>query len=143
MSLLTLVQIRRTKTKVKAKMKNLFKRPMKASLNQQGQGYSKYFKFRLSRRFNFHLHFIHLAKIVGCVNYAQNTGRFKAVKLHQHPNLLFSKHADSLKRKAAEKKIQIQAMIAKWASTKKKPGQEKKEDQTRRVNKYFLKRPIL
>ena len=40
--------------------------------------------------------------------------RFKAVKLHEHPNRLFSKDADSLKHKAAEKKkIEIQAMIAK------------------------------
>ena len=30
--------------------------------------------------------------------------RFEAVKLHVHPNRVFSKHADSLKHKAAEKK---------------------------------------
>lgn len=53
-------------------MKNLFKHPMKTGLNQAEQRYFKYVKFRLSWRFHFHLHFIYLAKNVGCVSYAQN-----------------------------------------------------------------------
>ena len=72
---LTLVQIRRMKTKVKTKTKNLLKQPMKTGFNQQEQHYSKYIKFRLSGRFHFHFHFIHLAKMVGCVSYTQNTGK--------------------------------------------------------------------
>ena len=40
--------------------------------------------------------------------------RSKAVKLHELPNWVFSKHAGSLKHKVAEKKkIKIEAMIAK------------------------------
>ena len=44
-------------------------------LNQREQCYSKYVKFRLSERFHFHLHFVHLAKMVPCVSYAQNMGK--------------------------------------------------------------------
>lgn len=52
-------------------MKNLFKYLMKTGLNQRKQRYSKYVKFRLSGR----LHFIYVAKNVGCLSYAQNMGK--------------------------------------------------------------------
>ena len=48
--------------------------------------------------------------MVACVSYDHNMKKrdnfwtFKAVKLHQHSNQVFCKHADSLRHKAAEKK---------------------------------------
>ena len=48
-------------------------------MNQGEQNYSKYVKIR-SEKFHFHLHFIHLAKMVGCVSDAQNTEKEMIVR---------------------------------------------------------------
>ena len=110
----------------------VFKHPMKTGLNQREQCYSKYVKFRLSGRFHFHLHFIHLAKMVGCVNYAQNREKgmiFGDLKQRNCMNTLIEYFP---KYKAADKKIEIQAMITKGNIHKQMCNYEKKQSQEKK-----------
>ena len=117
---------------------------MKTGLNQIHQIQTKW---KVSFPFVFYSSSIDgwLCKLCSEYGEGDDFWRFRAVKLYEHLNRVFFQHADSLKHKAAEKKIEIQAMITEGHihklmcnyKKKKKPQRREKIPNTLSHEKVF------